>query len=68
MPKLIYDYVMFYANDPYELPIRYLTIKKISGLTGVNVKALYKRFNNSDNNIITIGDFSYERFRKVEEI
>jgi hypothetical protein len=58
---------MFYSNDPYELPIRYLTIKKISDITGVNVKALYKRFRSSDNNVITIGDFSYERFRKESE-
>jgi hypothetical protein len=67
MPKILYDYVMFYANDPYELPIKYLKVKKISELTGLSINAIHKRFKASENNIITIDGFSYERFRKASE-
>jgi hypothetical protein len=67
MPKTFYDYVVFYTNDIYELPIKYLNIKKISELTGLSVNAIHKRFKASENNIITIDEFSYERFRKVSE-
>jgi len=66
MPKILYDYVMFYADDIYELPIKYLNIKKISEITGLSINAIHKRFKASENNIITIDEFSYERFRKVE--
>jgi hypothetical protein len=67
MPKILYDYVMFYANDPYELPLKYLNVKKISEITQLSVNAIHKRFKASENNIITIDQFNYERFRKVEE-
>ena len=67
MPKTLYDYVMFYANDIYELPLKYLNIKKISELTQLSVNAIHKRFKASENNIITIGEFSYEKFRKENE-
>jgi len=64
MPKILYDYVMFYTNDIYELPVKYLNIKKISELTGLSVNAIHKRFKASENNVITIDQFSYERFIK----
>jgi len=67
MPKILYDYVMFYTSDPYELPVKYLNIKKISELTGLTINAIHKRFKASENNIITIDQFNYERFRKVSE-
>lgn len=62
MPKTIYDYVMYRLDDPMELPIRYLTIKEISQLTGKSTKNLHKKFDVLKYVIYDI--YAIERFKK----
>ena len=62
MPKILYEYVIFYSDDIAQLPIAYPNIKQLSNITGLSTQALHKRF--SENNIIYIGEYGIERFRK----
>lgn len=62
MPKKLYDYVMFRLDDPMELPIRYLTIKEISLLTGKSTKRLHNQFNVLKYVVHDI--YGIERFKK----
>lgn len=65
MPKTLYDYVMFRLDDPMELPIRYLTIKEISLLTGKNTKRLHNQFNVLK--YVVYDKYGIERFKKEIE-
>lgn len=65
MSKNIYDYVLFYNDDVSELPIAYPNIKQLSNITGLTTQALHKRF--SHNDIIYVGEYGIERFRKEKE-
>jgi hypothetical protein len=65
MPKLLYDYVLFRAEDLVQLPIRYATVQELSKMFNVDTKTLHKRFNES--NVIYIGDYGIERFKKESE-
>ena len=65
MPKLLYDYVLFDSDDVAQLPIAYPTIKELSRITGLSTQILHKRF--SENNVIYIGEYGIERFRKENE-
>lgn len=62
MPKTIYDYVMYRLDDPAQLPIRYMTIKEISHLTGRTTKSLHNQFNALGGIVYDI--YGIERFRK----
>jgi hypothetical protein len=62
LPKLLYDYVLFRADDIAQLPIRYATIQELSKMFRLTTQLLHKRFN--DNNIIYINDYGIERFKK----
>ena len=62
MPKILYDYVLFYANDVYQRPIDYKTINELSIMFNISKKVLYDRFRSSA--IIYIEDYGIERFRK----
>ena len=62
MPKLLYEYVIFYSDDVAQLPIAYPSIKELSLITGLSTQALHKRFN--DNDIIYIDRYGIERFKK----
>ena len=64
MANVPYNYVAFYTHDPYELPLSYETIKSIADHIGITQSAVYKRFENSNNNIIKHGSLSFERFKK----
>lgn len=63
MPKILYDYVLFYANDVYQRPISYHTINELSIMFNISKKALYDRFKSSD--IIYLENYGIERFRKI---
>jgi len=65
MPKIIYDYVVFRADDLAQLPITYATIKDLSNVFNLDTQTLHKRFNES--NVIYIGEFGIERFKKESE-
>ena len=65
MPKLLYDYVLFRADDTAQLPIRYATIQELSKMFSIDTKTLHTRFNES--NVIYIGDYGIERFKKESE-
>jgi predicted hydrolase (HD superfamily) len=65
MPKLIYEYVLFRADDIAQLPIRYATIQELSKMFNIDTKTLHKRFKESD--VIYIGDYGIERFKKESE-
>ena len=65
MPKILYEYVIFYSDDIAQLPIAYPNIKQLSNITGLSTQVLHKRF--SENNIIYIGEYGIERFRKENE-
>jgi len=65
MPKLLYDYVLFRAEDPAQLPIRYATIQELSSMFKTTTQVLHKRFKES--NVIYIGDYGIERFKKENE-
>jgi len=62
MPKTIYDYVMYRLDDPAQLPVRYLTIKEISYLTGKTTKSLHNQFNVLGGVVYDI--YGIERFKK----
>jgi hypothetical protein len=62
MPKLLYDYVLFRAEDPAQLPIRYATIQELSKMFNLDTQALHKRFKES--NVIYINEYGIERFKK----
>lgn len=65
MPKPIYDYVMFLADDVTQLPIRYATFKELCIMFNLTKNALSKRFNK--NSVIYIDGYGIERFRKEVE-
>ena len=65
MPKLLYEYVIFYSDDVAQLPIAYPSIKELSNITGLSTQVLHKRFNDSD--VIYVGDYGIERFKKEIE-
>ena len=65
MPKLVYEYVMFYSDDVAQLPISYPSIKELSRITGLSTQVLHKRFNDSD--VIYVGEYGIERFKKEME-
>ena len=65
MPKLVYEYVMFYSDDVAQLPIAYPSIKELSRITGLSTQVLHKRFSDSD--VIYVGDYGIERFKKEIE-
>lgn len=65
MPKTLYDYVMYRLDDPAQLPIRYLTIKEISTLTGKSTKSLHNQFNVLGGVVWEF--YGIERFRKEIE-
>ena len=65
MPKILYEYVIFYSDDIAQLPIAYPNIKQLSNITGLSTQALHKRF--SENNIIYIGEYGIERFRREND-
>ena len=62
MPKVLYDYVLFYASDVYQRPIDYKSINELSIMFNISKKALYDRFRSSA--IIYIENYGIERFRK----
>ena len=64
MPKILYDYVLFYANDPYQRPIDYKSIKELSIMFNISKKALYDRFRSSS--IIYLENYGIERFKKIK--
>ncbi len=60
-----YEYVLFKSSDPYQLPIKYYdTLQDIAKEYNYHYKSLSRMFNN--NNIIYLGEYSIERFRKEE--
>lgn len=61
-----YDYVMFETKDPYQLPIKYLSLLDIEMLTLKTKNNIHKCFKNN-NNIIKNGNYSIERFKKEVE-
>ena len=65
MPKLVYEYVIFYSDDIAQLPIAYPSIKELSRITGLSTQVLHKRFN--DSNVIYVGEYGIERFKKEME-
>ena len=65
MPKLIYEYVLFRADDIAQLPIRYATIQELSKMFNIDTKTLHKRFKES--NVIYINEYGIERFKKESE-
>jgi hypothetical protein len=65
MPKLLYDYVLFRAEDPAQLPIRYATIQELSSVFKLTTQVLHKRFKES--NVIYINEYGIERFKKENE-
>lgn len=62
MPKLVYEYVIFYSDDVAQLPIAYPSVKELSRITGLSTQILHKRFNDSD--VIYVGEYGIERFKK----
>jgi len=65
MPKILYEYVLFRAEDVAQLPIAYATIKDLSKMFNLETQALHKRF--KEGNVIYIGEFGIERFKKESE-
>jgi predicted hydrolase (HD superfamily) len=65
MPKILYEYVLFRVEDVAQLPIAYATIKDLSKMFNLDTQALHKRFKES--NVIYIGDYGIERFKKESE-
>jgi hypothetical protein len=65
MPKLLYDYVLFRVEDLAQLPVRYATVQELSKMFNIDTKTIHKRFNES--NVIYIGDYGIERFKKESE-
>jgi hypothetical protein len=65
MPKILYEYVLFRSDDVAQLPIRYATIKELSKVFNLDTQTLHRRFKDSD--VIYIGDYGIERFKKEGE-
>ncbi len=65
MPKILYEYVLFRSDDVAQLPIRYATIKELSQMFNLDTQTLHKRFKDSD--VIYIGEYGIERFKKEGE-
>ncbi len=65
LPKILYEYVLFRADDIAQLPIAYATIKDLSKMFILDTQTLHKRFKES--NVIYIGDYGIERFKKESE-
>ena len=62
MPKIIYEYVMFYSDDVAQLPIFYPSIKELSNIFNLSTQSIHKKFNL--NNPIYIENYGIERFKK----
>lgn len=68
MRKNKYEYVVFLADDPYELPVFYLTLDELVELTGKTKNAINKFYHrvrhNQDKQFIEYEKYLIERFER----
>lgn len=71
MRPTVYEYVVFYADDPFEFPVFYLSLDELVEFTGKSKNAINKFYHralsNQQKKYMEHGKYLIERFKKESE-